>query len=309
MSYLLQHPADQRAIIRTLVGEIEALREQRRIQHAQQPLSNSKRFTQEELADHCRLSYKNLLYGYTNRLPSRAHVLVIADYLECTITETNDLLAAAEYMPVQVELRADHEQAVLEQATFYVHTLPLPAIVFRRGWEIVAVNRFQLTLNLLPSLDIIPHEKRTAVHWLCDPTLPSHRVHAPNSATWQANVQDLAGLFRTSLQPFQRESWLRAQMERWRALPMFARVWAEIGANPPHAADHFEFATTTASAFAPTLIRERNLIVPLGPAFFPLIIVVFPWDAGAYASYRDAGCVINEDGWQRAVSDLQKKNI
>lgn len=269
MNHLLQHPADQRALIRALVGEIETLREKRRAQVDQQSSSTGKRFTQEELADYCRLSYKNLLYGYTHRLPSRAQVLQIAEYLECTVAETNDLLATAEYMPVQVELGADREQAVLEQAKFYVHTLPLPAIVFRRGWEIVAANRFQLALNRMESLDAIPHEKRTAVHWFCDPALPSYHVHAANPTTWQTNVQSMAALFRTSLQPFQHEAWLQALMRRWRALPGFAKAWDTVVADP-HAYEQVEFVTTTTSVFVPALIRERNLIVPLGPVFFLL---------------------------------------
>jgi hypothetical protein len=304
MKHLSSHPANQYALIRTLVGEIEALREKRRALAVQQPAPTGKRFTQEDLAEHCHISYKNLLYGYTKRLPSRAQVLQIADYLECTIAETNDLLRAAEYMPIQAELRDDQEQAVLEQATFYAHTLPLPAIVFRRGWEIVAANRFQLTLNNLVALETIPREQRTAVHWFCDSALPPHHVHSPDPATWQANIDGVAGFFRAALQPFQREAWYRTHMDRWRTLPKFAQAWERANTTLDSAAQ-IEFATTTTSAFVPTLIRERSLIAPLGPMGFPLIIVTFPWDEGARVTYRQVGCAISEDGWERAVGDVR----
>lgn len=93
------HPLDERPLIRVLVAEIEAIRKQRQMQWRDRVHPEHKRFTQGELRALACPSYHHLLQATTQNLPSRAMVVQIADYLECSIHERNDLLLAARYAP------------------------------------------------------------------------------------------------------------------------------------------------------------------------------------------------------------------
>jgi transcriptional regulator with XRE-family HTH domain len=73
-----------------------------------------KRFTQQELTDEACPTYKNLLLGRSQRIPSRQTLMQIADYLECSMESRNNLLLAARYLPESLELEGDakkHELA------------------------------------------------------------------------------------------------------------------------------------------------------------------------------------------------------
>lgn len=97
MNYLPNE--NQADLISAITGTIEAIRAQRRERHKAQPHPLGKRFSQEELGEYAYPSYKNLLQGRTRRMPDRAALLRIADYLECSFAERAELLNAAQYAP------------------------------------------------------------------------------------------------------------------------------------------------------------------------------------------------------------------
>src|SRR5947207_9399891 len=90
--------------LRDLLGEIETLRITRQQRIKEHPHPSLKRFTQQELTDEACPTYKNLLVGRSLRVPSRQSILQIAQYLECTAHERNNLLLAARYLPEALEL-------------------------------------------------------------------------------------------------------------------------------------------------------------------------------------------------------------
>lgn len=91
--------SDQDLILPVIAAEIEKLRNHRRERTKTHPHPLGKRFSQEELSESVYPSYKNLLIGRTRRLPDRATLLRIADYLECSFDERQQLLNAAQYAP------------------------------------------------------------------------------------------------------------------------------------------------------------------------------------------------------------------
>src|SRR5260370_13865244 len=81
----------------------------------EQPHPQLKRFTQQELTDEACPTYKNLLVGRSLRVPSRETILHIAQYLECTAQERNDLLLAARYLPETLELEGSQLRQALQR--------------------------------------------------------------------------------------------------------------------------------------------------------------------------------------------------
>ncbi len=104
-------------VLRDILEEIEVLRIKRQEEVRDRPHPFLKRFTQQELTDEACPTYKNLLVGRSQRIPSRQTLMQIADYLECSIESRNNLLLAARYLPESLELEGDALRLTLEQAT------------------------------------------------------------------------------------------------------------------------------------------------------------------------------------------------
>jgi hypothetical protein len=299
------HPANQRPLIRTLVTEIEALRLKRRAQWQERLHPNGKQFTQEELCDLAYPSYKNLLKGRTLRLPSRVALLGIADYLECALHETNDLLLAAEYMPLQVELRADQERVALEQARHMMHSFPLPTILVTRGWHWEEHNRF--FQNIYPSLVLHQLRHRSIFDVILTPMFPFRHAWGPDAPTWRTNIQSFLTLFRDVHRPFRREAWYQQMLtQAQRDYPDIAPLWAPIAATEELQLvyQHRMLDTITGVIF-----HNRAFPLTFGPAAFPQLIVTMPVDAAARQVYQRAGCELNEDGWLRAAYDFEQNDM
>ncbi len=110
--------------ITTVIEAVERLRQRRRGQYAARPHPGGKRFSQEELIESAHPSYKNLINGRTGRLPDRATLLQIADYLECTPAERSTLLDAAQYALEPTRAEPQRRQITI----LYARLTPLHAL-------------------------------------------------------------------------------------------------------------------------------------------------------------------------------------
>ncbi len=119
---------------------IEQLRIKRQQASMEHKRSDAKRFTQQELNDTACSTYKNLLIGRSQRLPDRQMLLDIADYLECTADERNDLLLAAGYVPVPMPLSGRQLEQALDQARALMHQLPYPAMIVTDMLDVAGFN-------------------------------------------------------------------------------------------------------------------------------------------------------------------------
>lgn len=143
-----------------MLDAIEAVRYKRQEEYREKSHPQLKRFTQQELNDEACPTYKNWLIGRSTRLPERSLLMTIADYLECSLSERNDLLLAAQYVPEQTEWQGEEMQRALEHARQLLETLPYPSIVITRSFQIEAANEFALYLLRVPSLEtLLPHQR------------------------------------------------------------------------------------------------------------------------------------------------------
>src|SRR6266700_7630185 len=78
---------------------IETVRITHQEDYREQSHPQLKRYTQLELNDEACPTYKNWLIARSHRLPSRSMLVQIADYLECSLSERNDVLLAVQYLP------------------------------------------------------------------------------------------------------------------------------------------------------------------------------------------------------------------
>ncbi len=103
-----------------------------------------RRLTQLELALDAGVSARHLSFVETGRSkPGREMLLAVAERLDIPYRQRNDLLLAAGHAPAFPERELDDpdlEPVRLALDRVLVAHEPLPAIVFDRGWDLVAAN-------------------------------------------------------------------------------------------------------------------------------------------------------------------------
>jgi hypothetical protein len=217
-------------VLRELLEEIEVLRMKRQEQVRDRPHPFLKRFTQQELADEACPTYKNLLVGRSQRIPSRQTIMQIAQYLECTPAQRNDLLVAARYLPESLELEGSRLKQALEQAQHLMGMLPYPAMLVTHTFEVRAVNEAFLRVFELPPLTAIPQPQRHLFHFLFHPDFPMRVRSTFNDQAvraWQAGVSRGIQLFKQSNRLSQCEPWYQELIERFCAVADFRAYWEQ----------------------------------------------------------------------------------
>jgi hypothetical protein len=216
------------AALRDLLEEIEILRIARQQEVRDHPHPLLKRFTQQELTDEACPTYKNLLVGRSQRIPSRQTLMQIADYLECGMTQRNNLLLAARYLPENLELTGSELQQALEQARNLMQTLPYPAMLVTHTLHIEATNELFQRLFAPLTLATIPQTQRHMLSLFFRHDLPFRKRSTFNGQAikaWQAGVSRGIQLFKESNRFYQFEPWYQELVEQFCAVADFRHYW------------------------------------------------------------------------------------
>jgi hypothetical protein len=294
------HPADQSQIIRTLVGEVETLRIKRQDDWRDRNHPRGKRFSQEELRRDVCPSYKNLLLGLTQRLPSRAMIMHIADYLECTLAERNDLLLAAQYLPEKPDLEGGALLAALNRAKDILHNLAVPAFVMGRDWTIEASNTYNHIFAGVPAFDSPPDSASTAMHYLFDPMLPMRERVTTTHEAWATRSRNAIRLFQQSNLLYAHDAWYKQRLEMFTKLPDFATCWEQVqqGYTDEHS------LADPMLLFHPMVGMLRYVMLSIGSpvgVFYPLVIVCLPADEDTRLAFAKLGFPVQENRWEYAL--------
>jgi hypothetical protein len=260
-----------------------------------------KRFTQQELTDEACPTYKNLLVGRSQRIPSRQTIMHIAEYLECTTAQRNDLLVAARYLPERLELEGSRLKQALEQAQHLMGTLPYPAMIVTHSFEVHAVNRaFQRAFEL-PPLTAIPQPQRHLFHFLFHPHSPMRVRSTFNDQAvkaWQAGVARGIQLFKQSNRLSQYEAWYQELIGRFCAVADFRAYWEQDAdtLNQQDAPSKMLLSrhATTGELFP---IHLQHIRISVCSHMYPCIMALRPLDDAArevFASLSNAeGSALN----------------
>jgi PAS domain-containing protein len=277
-----------------LLGAIEAVRITRQEDYREKGHPQLKRFTQQELNDEACPTYKNWLIGRSNRLPSRSVLVQIADYLECSLSQRNDLLLAAQYLPEQPELEGDELRRALEQAQRVMETLPYPAIVVTQTFQIQAANEFFLRLLDLPPLDTFPLHQRNMMHFLFHPDCLRRvrcTISAEAHAMWQKHALYGIQSFKQQNVLYQYDAWYQQLVKQWcDESAEFQEYWEMArGATRQENAPPKVFLArmeTTGELFP---IRIQHMLVSVSSKIYPAVSALLPVDEAARAVYASFG--------------------
>ncbi|GHO90384.1 hypothetical protein KSF_004320 [Reticulibacter mediterranei] len=215
-------------VLRDILEEIEVLRMKRQEEGRDRPHPFHKRFTQQELTDEACPTYKNLLVGRSQRIPSRQTLMQIADYLECSMESRNNLLLAARYLPESLELEGDALRLTLEQARQLMETLPYPAMLVTHRLSIEALNEPFQRFFAFPPLMALPRTQRYVLPVFFREDLPIRQRSSFNDQAvkaWQAGVSRGIELFKQSNRLYQFEPWYHELVKQFCAVADFRRYW------------------------------------------------------------------------------------
>ncbi len=282
-----------------MLTAIEAVRNMRQEDYREKRHPQLKRFTQQELNDEACPTYKNWLIGRSTRLPERSQVMTIADYLECSLSERNDLLLAAQYVPEQTEWQDEEMQQALEQARQLSETLPYPSIVITRSFQIEAANEFALRLLEVPSLEtLLPHQ-RNIVYFLFRPLIRLRSsMNAEARTAWKKQVLYAIQLFKQNNILYQYEPWYQELVQQWCAIKGFRKYWemareASSQEDAPPSKLFFARMPTTGEMIP---IRTQSTLISMSSKIYPAVMAMLPVDEAAravYASFGSATSFVN----------------
>lgn len=281
-------------VFHQLLGEIEVVRLKRQEQYREKCHPQLKRFTQQELNDEACPTYKNWLVGRSHRMPSRSMLMTIADYLECSLSERNDLLLAAQYLPEQPEWEGDELRRALEHAQQIMETLPYPALVVTHTLQVQAANEFFLRLFELPPLDTFPQQQRTTIDFLFNPdfgTCGRATFNVEALAAWQKHALYTVQLFKQQNVLYQYDAWYQQLVKRWCGIADFQKYWemareATRQEDAPPKIGLARMATT--GEVLP--IRTQGMLVSVSSKIYPAVTALLPLDEAARAVYASFGC-------------------
>jgi hypothetical protein len=271
-------------VLRDVLDEIETLRLKRQEEIRSRPHPRLKRFTQQELTDEACPTYKNLLVGRSRRVPSRQTIIQIAQYLECSAQERNDLLLAARYLPESLELEGLQLKQALEQAQHLMKTLPYPAALVTHTLEIQAINEAFQHVFECPPLAAIP--QRHLFYFLFHPDSPLRKRSTFNDQAinaWQAQTLRGVQLFKQSNVLYQFEHWYQELIERFYAVSDFRVYWEqEAGMLEQKEAPAKMFLSRRARTGELLPIQLKTVHISVCSYRYPCIAASLPLDEAAH---------------------------
>jgi hypothetical protein len=280
-------------VLRDLLEEIEILRIARQDEAREHSHPFLKRFTQQELTDEACPTYKNLLVGRSQRIPSRQALVQIAEYLECTIAQRNDLLLAARYLPENLELEGPELEQALEQARHLMETLLYPAMLVTHTLHIEAINETFQRLFELPPLTALPQTHRHVLSFFFRNDLPMRRHSTFNDQAikvWQAGVARGIQLFKQSNRLYQFESWYQELVGQLCAVTDFRQYWEQTPSVPD---SHYLPSKMILSRNIITRdllpIQLQNIRISVCTHAYPCIMALLPLDDTARTVFVSLG--------------------
>jgi hypothetical protein len=282
-------------VLRQILTEIEAVRILRQQEHRDRPHPQLKRFTQQELNDEACPTYKNWLIGRSYRLPGRSTIMCIADYLECSLHERNDLLLAAQYLPEHPYWQGDQLQHALEHAQSVMAALPYPAMVVTHTLHVQAANEFFLRLFELPPLTTIPPEQRHMAQFHFNPAFrirDRFTFNAQAQAAWQAHTLYSIQLYKQNNILYRFDPWYRQLTEQLCGIADLRAYWEKVkeaSSNHQDAPSQIFLArVATTGELRP--IRIQTTLMSVSSKIYPAIFALLPVDEAARVVFASLGC-------------------
>ena len=280
--------------LKNVIGEIETVRMKRQQEPADRSVSSWKRFTQQELNDEVCPTYKNLLLGRSRRIPNRETIIRIAEYLECTSDERNDLLLAAGYLPIRTELEGRALELELERAHRTLSMLPFPAMIVTHTQDIKGCNvPFRRLFDLAPDRSYDGLMNRIDLHFhSSSPIRERSTFDAQSRKQWESHAIYGIQSFKRDHMLSRYDAWYQRVIHKAQTYKAIERY-----GHPPNREEVPDNTQTILATMESTgelvPVRYKTFSISASGYIYPKIEVFLPADASARKVFEDLGCPAN----------------
>ncbi|MFZ4453830.1 hypothetical protein [Salibacterium aidingense] len=255
-----------------------------------------KRFTQQELNDMACTTYKNLLVGRSTRMPDRETLINIADYLECTHVERDDLLITAGYLPVQNYPGDQTHNFALDQAREIMNTISFPSIIVDYDLEVQGMNRqFHNLFDIPLDININKHKVNMIdLHFSRDlPVRSRSTFDTTSKLQWELHAITGIQAFKINNMLFHHEDWYQSLIQHFQQNNDVNKYWKmstkDLDNEGPKTRTILA-NTGTSEGISP--IRYREIHIAVSNRKYPEIVVYLPVDSPARQAFEHIGIPI-----------------
>lgn len=226
------------------------------------------------------------------KIPPRSVILAIADYLECDLFERSDLLVAAGYAPLEVQLEGSQlADAIRPRESVLYKYLKFPGYILTREWYIYDANQAMATFIGLDYRQIMSMklENRSLFRFIFDKELPVRQyIEQAGYSYWQEMaIKNIKGFLIDNVLN-RREKWFQDEIERLsKTFPEFQKLYHEAVNTKPDIIDYLEFVTNFRIKGESLLVR--SVLVRMAIANYPQITYFVPADANTEVVFRNLG--------------------
>lgn len=279
--------------LKSFLAEVEGLRVKRQQEYANQSHPLLKRFTQQELNDVACSTYKNLLMRRSHRMPDRQMLIRIAEYLECTSMEQNDLLVAAGYLPIYQALEDAALEQALEEARQVMSSLPLPAMIVNHALNIKGVNEPFRQLFDLPAHPAFYRSLNMAdLHFNSDyPVRSRSTFNRVSFELWESHAIDGIQAYKTMNIYSSHELWYKQGVRKLQQYDDFNKYWTKLPENTMNGLEQDKMILArlgTSGKLIP--IRYKQIHISTSHHRYPRIEAFLPVDDAARIVFQQLGC-------------------
>ncbi|QYK67961.1 hypothetical protein [Paenibacillus sp. S02] len=279
--------------LKIVLGEIEAVRMKRQREYNELSHPLLKRFTQQELNDEACPTYKNLLVGRSHRIPDRQTMIHIAEYLECSSDERNDLLLAADYLPIHYELEGRSLELALEQTQQIMSNLPFPAMIVTHTLDIKGLNEPFRHLFDIPS-DSFMNGKLNKVdfHFNSDFSIrPRSTFDAESFEQWESHAIYGIQAFKRYNMFSRYDDWYKKLIDKFRKYDDLNKYWSMQPRDSSNEVEHSKIILARMGAMADLVpIRYKQIHLSVSSHMYPGIEVYLPIDEPGRRVFEYLGC-------------------
>ncbi|WP_317890339.1 hypothetical protein [Paenibacillus polymyxa] len=216
------------------------------------------------------------MVGRSRRILDRQTMIHIAEYLECTSDERNDLLLAADYLPIHYELEGRSLELALEQAQQIMSNLPFPAMIITHTLDIKGLNEpFRHLFDIPSDFSIRPRST----------------FDAESFGQWESHAIYGIQAFKRYNMFSRYDHWYKKLIDRFRKYDDLNKYWSVQPKDSSNEVEHSRIILARMGAMAGLVpIRYKKIHISVSSPMYPGIEVYLPIDEPGRRVFEYLGC-------------------
>jgi hypothetical protein len=214
----------------------------------------------------------------------------IAEYLECTSYERNDLLVAAGYLPIHNELEGRKLELALDWAQRTMRLIPWPSMIVSHTQDIKGYNEPACRLFEIPSDHSYDNRmNRVDLHFSSDLPIRSRSTFDQTSLEqWESHAINGIRAFKRNHVLSRHDAWYQKVLDKARQYHAIEKYDRPDGEGDIEQTQTILARMESSGELVP--IRYKQNSISASDSLYPQIMVFLPVDAAARQMFEELGC-------------------